>query len=122
MRLIGVLFVFTNLLLVGCSTGDLRAFNDAMNNNYYPDQRDVKYVGDVRWETGVRNGSGYQKIKNTGGNYCKAKVIFEDGTSRVYRLEPHKSLSSMYVSLYNQTKRMHTMCHKDRRVFREKFT
>lgn len=39
--------------LSGCSTGDLRAFNDGLSeaNGYnvsYPDQREVNYTGDVK--------------------------------------------------------------------------
>ena len=121
MKILGLLFVVASMFLAGCSAGDLRAFDDAMNNNYYPDQSDVKYVGDVRWETGVRNGSGYEKIKNTGDKYCKVRVTLEDGSKRTYRLDPHESLGTHHMSIYNQSKHMQTLCNVSSRVFSEPF-
>lgn len=110
----------------GCTTGDLRAFNDAMSesNGYtvsYPDQSDTDYVGDLRWTTGVKNGSGFELIKNTGDDYCKVKVDYEDGSDRTFDLEPGESTGRRYVSVYNQSVNMNTLCNTTARVFNESF-
>lgn len=110
----------------GCTTGDLRAFNDAMSesNGYtvsYPDQSDTDYVGDLRWTTGVKNGSGFELIRNTGDDYCKVKVDYEDGSDRTFDLEPGESTGRRYVSVYNQSVNMNTLCNTTARVFNESF-
>ena len=117
----------TTLTAVSCSTGDLRAFNDAMSgsNGYtvtYPDQRDTEYVGDIKWTTGVKNNSGFEIIKNTGDDYCKIKVDYENGDDRIFRLDPGESTGSMYVSLYNQSEYMSTLCNTSSAVFDSSFS
>ena len=118
--------IVITLATTACSPGDLRAFNDAMSgsNGYevtYPDQSDTDYVGDIKWITGVRSGSGFQRIINTGDDYCKVKVTYEDGDYDIYNLDPDKSLGSRYVSIYNQAEHMNTLCNDTSRVFNETF-
>ena len=112
--------------MTACTTGDLRAFNDAMSGSNgqtvtYPDQSDTDYVGDIKLVTGVKNGSGFLSLKNTGDDYCKVKVDFEDGSNRIYSLDPGESTGRTYVSIYNQEDNINTMCHYSKRVFNESF-
>lgn len=114
------------LFLQGCSSGTLRAFNDALSeqNGYtvtYPDQSDTDYVGDIKWVTGVKNGDGFQRITNTGSDYCKVRVKFEDDSYRYFYLEPSESTGSMYVSIYNQETSMDTLCSPSERVYNSLF-
>ena len=114
------------LFLGGCSSGDLRSFNDAMSeqNGYtvsYPNQSDTDYVGDVRWISGVRNGSGFQSLKNTGEDYCKVKISFEDETTLTYNLDPGEYTGSMYMSFYTQSTYVNTLCNTTSRVFNASF-
>ena len=114
------------ITLSGCSTGDLRAFNDAMSesNGYsvsYPDQSNTDRVGDIKWTTGVKNGSGFELIRNTGDDYCKVKVDYEDGSERTFNLDPGESTGRRYVSVYNQSENMSTLCNVTARVFSESF-
>lgn len=111
--------------LVGCNAGEMRMWNDALSaaNGYtttYPDQSQVEYVGDIRWESGVSYGEGYLKIKNTGNNYCRVRIKFEDGTYDYWNVDPGESYSS-YVSLYNQDRNMQTLCNTTRAVYSEPF-
>lgn len=113
-------------ILSACSSGDLRLFSDALNNSNgrnvtYPDQSDTEYVGDIKWVTGVRNGSGFQKITNTGRDYCKVKVTFENGNDRIYKLGPGESTGREHMSIYNQADYMNTLCNRTSRVYSEAF-
>ena len=113
-------------LLNGCSSGELRSFNDAMDeaNGYtitYPNQSDVQYVGDVKWTVGIYNGSGYMDLKNTEDTYCKIKITFEDDSTRVYRLKAYESRNDIYMSIYNQAEYANSLCHEDIRVYDQAF-
>lgn len=125
-KIILAILVLSVQMIQGCSTGDLRMWNDAMSgaNGYevtYPDQSDTDYIDDIRWTTGVRNGQGFQKIKNTGNDYCKVRIEFEDGTYDYFHLAPGESSGSTYMSIYNQAEYIQTLCHSSRRVFNESF-
>lgn len=124
-RLLGVIVPFAFVGLAACSSGELRAFNDAMASAngydvYYHDQSDVEWIGDIRWETGVRGGEGYSKIKNTGSDYCRVRLRFEDGSYKYYNLDPGES-QSLWVSLYNQDDYMNTLCNRTSAVYNESF-
>jgi hypothetical protein len=121
---------FPTLLLLaaiqGCTTGELRAFNDALASQngqqvYYPDQSDTEFVGDIKWTTGVWDGSGYQIIKNTGDDYCRVRVRLEDGSYEFYNLEPYEGTGDMYTSIYNQPDYMNIICNSTSRVFNTSF-
>jgi hypothetical protein len=121
MVIIGVSSV---ILLNGCSSGELRSFNDAMStsNGYtvsYPNQSDTTYAGDVKWVIGVYNGSGFMDLKNTDDQYCKVKITFEDETTSYYRLEPYESRNDIYMSIYNQGDYIDSLCHSTRAVFNQ---
>ncbi len=121
-----LLSIIPVMLVAGCSSGSLRAFNDAMSerNGYkvtYPDQSRTKYVGDVRFTTGVKSGSGFVSLKNTGDDYCKVQLTYEDGSNRVYNLDPGESTGRSYVSVYNQVDSARTLCNTTSRVFSSSF-
>lgn len=112
------------LLASGCSTGDLRAFNHAMAEQNgqtvtYYDQTDTDYLDDIRITSGVRNNSAFVSLKNTSDDYCRVKITYEDGSSRIYNLDPGEGTGSMYVSLYNQEESYNSLCNPSRRVFSE---
>lgn len=108
--------------MVGCSSGDMRMFNDSMAGDvYYPDQHDVEWVGDIKWTTGVKNESGFQTIYNSGDDYCKVRVTLEDDSIRVYRLDPGESTGKQYMSIYNQSEYLETICNSTSAVFNASF-
>jgi len=112
--------------LNGCSTGDYRLVNDALSGSNgkqvtYPNQSETDYVGDIRVVTGMRNGSYFNRYKNTGKDYCKVRVKLENGSNRTLRLEPGENRSGNYGSVYNQIESVQTMCNEDRRVFSAPF-
>ncbi len=122
-----VLLCLFGPLIAACSSGDIRAMNDALskqngNNVSYPDQSDTTYVGDIKWVSGVRGGSGFQKITNNSDDYCKIRVKFEDGSYKYFKLAPGQGTGSMYVSLYNQGDYMRSICSSDRSVYDESFS
>ena len=113
-------------LIQGCTTGELRAFNDAMSESSgytvtYPDQVDTEYVGDIVWTTGVEYGEGYQEIYNSGDTFCKVRVEYEDDDYDIFNLDPGEGTGSMYMSLYNQSTYITTMCNTTSDVFYESF-
>ncbi|MGJ8647810.1 MAG: hypothetical protein ACSHXJ_13005 [Marinomonas colpomeniae] len=122
-------FIVTVLItqfLYGCSAGDLRSLNDSLSeqNGYqvtYPDQSDTDYTGDIRWTTGVKNGQGFQDIKNIGEDYCKVRVEYEDGNYDYFDLDPGEGSGSNYMSIYNQSVSMRTLCGSESSVFSESF-
>ncbi|MDM7861311.1 hypothetical protein QTP81_11960 [Alteromonas sp. ASW11-36] len=127
MRSFFIMLVLTSIVsLQGCTTGELRALNDALAAQngtpvYYPNQYDTSYVGDIEWTTGVWNGEGYQSIANTSRDYCKVRVRYEDDSYDFFYLDPGESTGDMYMSIYNQAEYMDTLCNTTRRVFNESF-
>ncbi len=118
--------VFILLFMLGCTSGELRQLNDVLSeqNGYsvsYPDQSSTDYVGDIKWVSGVRNGEGFQYFDNTGDNYCRVKVTFEDESYRIFNLEPYESTSQLYMSVYNQAEGIDTICNTTSAVFRASF-
>ena len=103
--------------LTACSTGDLRAWNDAMaglngQTVTYPDETLTEYVGDVKWVRGITDGNAHQYMTNTGSDYCKIRVLYEDGDYDIYKLGPGQGTRRMYVSIYNQPTDMEMYCGK----------
>lgn len=103
-KLIGALLIL--LSMTGCSAGDWRAFDDALyahggGDPTYENYTDVEYYGDIKWTAGVKNNSAFQILENTGYEYYKVKITFEDGTTRTFNLEPGESTGRMTVSKYN---------------------
>lgn len=120
------LLIISLTSIAGCSSGDLRAWNDAMAetngyNVYYPDQSDNTYVGDIKWTSGVYAGEGFMRIKNTGNNYCKVRIQLEDDTYKYYNVEPYEYIGDIYMGIYNQGAYMNTLCNSTRSVFNESF-
>ncbi len=114
------------VLMLGCTPGELRMLNDSLSehNGYdvnYPDQSSIDYVGDIKWVVGVKNGEGFIYFENTGSEYCRVKVTYEDDSSRIYNLEPYEKTSRLYVSIYNQARGVRTLCNRTSAVFRSSF-
>jgi len=120
------LLIISLTSIAGCSSGDVRAWNDAMaqTNGYtvhYPDQSDTTYVGDIKWTSGVYAGEGFMRIKNTSNDYCKVRIQLEDDSYKYYYLEPYEYIGDIYMSIYNQGAYMNTLCNSTRSVFNESF-
>ena len=114
------------LCLQGCTTGELRAFDDALSrqNGYevtYPDQSETQYAGEIKWVTGVRNGQGFQNLINTGDQYCRVRVEYEEGDYDYFNLSPRKQTGSIYTNIYNQPTTMDTLCGPTHSTFYESF-
>ncbi|MAK60029.1 MAG: hypothetical protein CMK09_03525 [Ponticaulis sp.] len=122
----GAVLVLGALTVAGCSTGELRAFNDAlaMQNGYnvtYRDQSDTKWIGDIKWTSAVQSGSYYTTAYNDGNEYCRVKIDFENDTSKTYNLDPGESTGRIYTSVYNQADYMNTLCGNSREAYNESF-
>lgn len=112
--------------LFGCSSGDLRAFNDAMTEMdghtvTYPDQSDVEWLDDIKWINGIKNGSAYTKVDNTGYDYCRVRLTFENDNTRIFNLAPKKSSGRVTVGIYNQAVYIETLCNTTSDVFNSQF-
>lgn len=111
--------------LSACNAGDMRMWNDALAATngydvYYPNQSNTKYVGDIRWETGVYNGEGYMEIENESRKYCRVRVLMENGDYKYYNMDPWE-YEEVYVSIYNQADGMETICNTTSAVFQSSF-
>jgi len=112
--------------MLGCTSGELRQLNDVLseqngNSVSYPNQSSTDYVGDIKWVSGVRNGEGFQYFDNTGDNYCRVKVTFENGNYRIYNLEPYETTRHLEMSIYNQAEGIETICNTTSAVFKASF-
>lgn len=97
-------------------------FTDTLAGNVtYPDQQDIDWIGDIKVITGVKNEAGYISLYNSGDQYCKVQVTFEDESTRIYKLEPDESIGRKYMSIYNQADHAETICGSTRDVFYESF-
>ena len=127
MKRLSLLLLVAATALSACHDGAVRAFTDGMNaaagyQVYYPDSYDVDYVGDVKWTQGTENNSAYQIIQNTGSDYCKVRIRYENGEYDFFYLSPRESTGRQYVDIYNQEESMDTLCGPNRAAFDQSFS
>lgn len=91
------------ILLSGCSSKDMRIFDHAVNDKYYPDSDDKMKVGPVYFYDRVRNERASYKLKNSSSEqYCRVRVMDEDGSYKLfYFLEPREVTSWRNYSVYS---------------------
>lgn len=103
----------------GCSTGDLRAWDDALyqantgQQVQYNDESHTDWVGKIKWTYGVNNNRGFDRLSNTGNDYCKVWIIYEDKDVRTIRLDPSESTTTLYSSVYNLSETIEFCCGGD---------
>lgn len=97
-----------------CHNGNVRALNDTLDqlNGYsvtYPDQQNTQYISDVEWTQGVKSGSGFHSMRNTGDELCFITIIYENDETEEVQLGAGKSLFRWH-DLYNQPNNVSASC------------
>lgn len=115
-----VMLCMITVLIQACSNSEI--IEDFGNTQHahkitYPDHRTVHYCGEVQMITGIEEDQGFQHLINTGEEYCKVRVTYENEDHNDINLTPSANLGKKPMSIINQVNTIETKCHSNNRVF-----